>query len=250
MKLVFSVLDRCDLWPQFKAHYEAQGITEFICVSYGPKIPGTKHIESQIPASKFNGYVHADVHNRVVKNHIKIGEWFIVADLDEFSVIPGISLQQATEQADIDGATFIQGLFSDRLTIDGSFPAQLQDNIWEQFPICTDITSSINKGACAKIVAIKGPMPVCAGHHDLDKSLISKTSYVPSTMCPWVHHFKWWGVNPCEFFWGRGNEKDCRQTYYRQELVRMIKHLNDNNGKFNAESFRQLNTIRAKTWQT
>ena len=225
MKLIFSVLDRYDIWPHFRKHYEEQGVTQFICVSYGPKLPGVYTIPAGLPVKDFTGIKDSICHNRVISQVIEHGEWFLIADLDEFAVVPGINLHEATGAADVVGATYICGWFYDRITADGSIPAQLEDDIWKQFPLATNASEVLCGGWTQKVVAVKGPTPVNGGHHDLRDDVPGwwrKQWRVRAQ----VHHFKWWGENPDKFFWNRFDEQGC----YREELTRMTNHFRKHGG--------------------
>jgi hypothetical protein len=155
-----------------------------------------------------------------------------------------MTLAQATQQADSDGANYIKGLFADRITADGSFPAQLEDDIWQQFPLCTDVTERVCDGCPKKIVAIKGPTPVGGGHHIFDDA-IPTPYYKPWAPNAWIHHFKWWGPNPEQFFWDRFDE----QGLYRTELVLMLEHLRKHDG-IDTTNLRQLDTEQVRLCQT
>lgn len=243
MKLIFSVLDRYELWPHFKRHYEAQGVTQFICVSYGPKLPGTYTIEAKVPVAQFSGELDAALHNSVIKRVIEPGEWFIIADLDEFAVVPGMSLAQVVQKADAGGYNIIRGLFADRVTADGSLPAELEEDIWQQFPLTTDATEYICEGCPKKMVAIKGPLPVSGGHHILKQGTPAEVyNIMPENA--WVHHFKWWGPNPAEFFWNRFDE----QGLYREELKMMLAHF-EKHGGIDTTPLRHLDTEQVRLCQ-
>jgi hypothetical protein len=232
-------LDRYELWPHFKRHYEQQGVTQFICVSYGPQLPGTYTIQANVPVAKFTGNLDATLHNNVIQRVIEPNEWFLIADLDEFAILPGMTLAQATRQADADGANCIKGLFADRITADGSFPAQLENDIWQQFPLCTNATERICGGCPTKIVAIKGPTPVSGGHH-----ILASAAPMPWVFNAWTHHFKWWGTNPGQFFWNRFEEPG----YYRVELMRLRQHLEKHDG-IDITFLKQLDTEQARICQ-
>ena len=136
MKLIFSVLDRHELWPTFRDYYRSMGITQFLCVSYGPKLDGvTAHFPAHIPPKEFNGPHDALNHNYIIDRCIQPDEWYAIADLDEFTVFPdGSTLIDATRRATKDGANLICSTFRDRITADGSIPTVLEDDIWKQFP--------------------------------------------------------------------------------------------------------------------
>lgn len=225
MKIIFSVLDRYDLWPHFRSYYQAQGITQFVCVSYGPRLPGTIHIDANLPPSEFTGSEDALRHNKVIQDIIKPDEWFFIADLDEFIQMEGTTLVNGIQVAQEAGANCIQGIFNDRITPDGSFPAKLEDDIWKQFPIRANVTEKICGGLQIKLVALRGPTPVNSGHHTVRED-VDKSSMLRLNVFAKVHHFKWWGENVGDFFWNRTDEPGL----YRVELSKLTEHFKKHNG--------------------
>ncbi len=226
MKLIFSVLDRTDLWPHFRAHYQTQGITQFLCITYGPQLDGAIMIPASIPKQSFTGVNDATQHNRVLQQFVSPNEWCAIADLDEFSIVDegNSTLVDACRQAQADGCNVISGVMQDRLTKDGHFPAHLEADIWTQFPLQLDITNRVLGGCKDKVVCLKGWVRVGGGHHYPIKA---------DTVFPWhikatVHHFKWWGANPTQFFTHRINEG--KGQWYTNELQRLATHLEQHDG--------------------
>jgi len=225
MKIIFSVLDRYDLWPHFRKHYQAQGVTQFVCVSYGPQLPGTLTVNAGITPCDFTGQKDALLHNSLIYRIIEPDEWFIIADLDEFAEVPNMSLREATQEAQSAGANHIRGIFYDRVTANGSIPTHLEDNIWQQFPLSTNATSVICGGWAEKMVAIHGKIPVNGGHHDVHETVSEQYKRQWPTIAH-VHHFKWWGKDMARFFWTRTHEPGI----YRVELQRLVQHFNQHQG--------------------
>jgi hypothetical protein len=233
MKLIFSVLDRHELWPHFRDYYQAQGVTQFLCVSYGPVLDGVTTIRANIPQQEFTGIGDAQKHNAVMRQHVRPYEWCIIADLDEFHKVPGMTLVQAIQQAQADGANHIKGHFHDRVTADGSIPEQLEDDIWQQFPLATNATQVVSGGWMKKVVAVKGSLRINGGHHALHDDCKAQGKLWQT----WaqVHHFKWWGPNPARFFPSRFKGKPV----YRQELEKLASYFQEN-GRININDLKVL----------
>jgi hypothetical protein len=221
MKLIFSVLDRHELWPIFRDYYKAQGITQFLCVTYGPRLNGVTHIPAPIPPREFNGDRDAQFHNAVIDEYVKPSEWYAIADLDEFVVFPdGSTLCEAVARATKDGANLIWGNFRDRITADGSIPTQLEQDIWKQFPLKTNATEALTGGCSTKITAAVGKLHLRGGHHNItDESWKQGKRWQTYSE---VHHFKWWG----ELLAPRFKALPC----YQQELDQLEQHIQANNG--------------------
>ncbi len=122
--------------------------------------------------------------------------------------------------------------------------AELEDDIWTQFPLCTDATEFICGGCPKKIIAIKGPVPVDGGHHIFSRSQVPLAHYKPWLTNGWIHHFKWWGPNPERFFWNRFDE----QGLYREELSLMLKHFREHGG-IDTTQLRHLDTKQVRLCQ-
>lgn len=219
MKLIFSVLDRHDLWPHFRKHYEAQGVTQFLCVTYGPRLDGVTHIPATIPPESFSGIHDAQFHNNVLDMYVRPSEWCVVADLDEFIVVPDMTLREAASCAQREGANYVRGQFYDRLTADGSLPAELDDDIWTQFPLSTNVTQVIARGCVEKVTIIRGDTRVAGGHHAL-----ATTPVYPWKTMSKVYHFKWWG-NDDNFFLTRWHNARESAHPYAHEKEDTVEHL-------------------------
>jgi len=225
MKLIFSVLDRTDLWPHFQAHYQAQGVTQFLCITYGPKLDGAIMIPASISSQSFTGVNDANQHNRVIQQFVSQNEWCVIADLDEFAIVNDGSstLIDACTQAQKQHYNVITGVMLDRVTRDGHFPANLEENIWQQFPIGMNVTGSIVGGCIDKVVCLQGNIRVGGGHHyPLQNAHVRQWHKKIN-----VHHFKWWGTNPTQFFLKRIHEG--KEQPYTQELNRLNEYLCNNN---------------------
>jgi hypothetical protein len=223
MKLIFSALDDIRLWPHFKDHYVQQGISQFLCVSYGPRPDGALIIPASIPPSLFTGDNDAVQHNAVIDRYVCRDEWCIIADLDEFAEFPGTTLLQEVRVAEKYGANVVMGTFRDRITEDGDFPAHLGPDIWSQFPLQTNATESLTSGWPHKVIVFRGTKRVGSGHHTVihhENAKVWRNNGI-------VHHFKWWG-NPRRF----GVRFD-EQGVYRAELNRLEKYLASNNYRIN-----------------
>jgi len=226
MKLIFSVLDRHELWPIFRDYYKAQGITQFLCVTYGPRLDGATHILSHVPPEEFNGERDADHHNAVIDNYVEPDEWYAIADLDEFVVFPdGSTLCEAVARATKDGANLIWGNFRDRITADGSIPTQLEKDIWKQFPLKTNATTALTGGCSTKITAAVGKLHLRSGHHNITDESWRCGARRWQTHSE-VHHFKWWGENLTQFLSSRFKAL----PFYQQELDKLRQYIQANNG--------------------
>jgi hypothetical protein len=192
-------------------------VTQFFCVSYGPR-PDNVHgiFYPHVSRQRFSGIDDAISHNKVIRDYVDDNEWCIVADLDEFYSVPGMKLTDAIQQADIAKCTHLRGIFYDRITSDGSFPAHLEDNLWKQFPLSVNATAAISRGCNQKVCAVRGYQLVGPGHHTME----TKSKPWPDQIVK-VYHFKWWGSHPAQWFGTRPNTN----PQYLDERERLASHL-------------------------
>lgn len=222
MKLIFSVLDRADIWPQFRRYYQSQGVTEFLCVSYGPQLDGVAHtFKSPIEHHQFTGRADADCHNEVINRMVRPDEWCIVADLDEFYSVPGMSLIDTIHLAQREKCNHIRGIFYDRITADGHLPAKLEPNLWKQFPWSVNASEVISGGCIHKICAMRGDMRVAQGHH-----AVITNPRRPLNRLAKVYHFKWWAPDPTNWF----GDRPMTDKLYKSEMTRLDAHLKQHSG--------------------
>lgn len=238
MKLFFSVVDRIDLWPHFRRHYEQQGVTEFFCLTYGSDgnrnilDDDVTHWEINIPKTDYTGKQDSINQNIFIAMNVHPMEWFVVADLDEFHVVPGMTLIDAARLAEADGTHYIQGRFFDRVTADGHLPAQLEDDIWNQFPLSTNATVVVAHGETNKISVARGDCRFNAGHHWLSNAWKrNHPKWKPWKTKSKTYHFKWWG--------GDGTGESVAQFFdrryhdlapYRRELNNLFTHVRTHDG--------------------
>jgi hypothetical protein len=225
MKLIFSVRDDIEIWPMFKGFYEIQGITEFLCVSYGPKLWGDNVITeyvSEIDKGRSLGYNDSLMQEIVKKKHLKVGEWVVTADLDEFITFGEIEKNSITRECELAksrNCEYILGRFVDRVTTDGSLPEKLEDDIFVQFPICKDITERILGGCSDKVVASRFDVELSAGHHYPVKKNLNMHNRIAS-----VNHFKFW-KNSIKRIEKRKNEYQSKNIPWYKESERFLEYI-------------------------
>lgn len=236
MKIFFSVVDRIDLWPHFRRHYEAQGVTEFFCLTYGPNGDrnildnDVTHWEINIPKVDYVGKKDTINQNCFIGMHVHPKEWFVIADLDEFHVVPDMTLLQAARHAEAEGCHYIQGRFYDRVTANGHLPAELENDIWKQFPLSTNATVVVSHGEINKVSVARGDVRFSAGHHYVHGRRRNDKK-IPWEVNSKTYHFKWWG--------GQGGGKSVAQFFndryvdlppYLREKANLTEHFHEHDG--------------------
>jgi hypothetical protein len=126
-------------------------------------------------------------------------DWWVVADIDEFHLYPNDDLRKMVTNCNEYGWDIVRGGFIDRVGIDGTFPAIVEDkNIFEQFPAMGFFRYPMSKANPNKVCVMKGYVELTSGQHYVkldghttwkwqgwNHPLINPHSFVQ------VHHFKW-----------------------------------------------------------
>lgn len=227
MKLISSILYDYQILPYFIRHYQEQGVNKFFFFVYDIKfdleIENCFFIKSSIEENSFCAELDSEVRNFMRRIFVKKNEWYVIADLDEFSTIENMTLKETTLKCEEKKCDVILGNFYDRITLDGSIPQKLSNNLWEQFPVIAPVTERIRKAPTHKLVAAKGNIASDWGHHTPLGNFIAYPTRAR------VNHFSWWGdpvgrlKKRCE---SRAN-RDTKKTYKN-----VIEHIEKNNKIF------------------
>lgn len=196
MKMLVNIAHDIALLDHFREHYLNIGITEFhIGVFEGGQF--VREIENwawrysdHVRTHRFEieeglqGARDSVDQNKTRELVVALDEWYAVADLDEFVVFnSGATFPEKVEDACGLRVTAVTGGMYDRVTPNGYLPDLLEDDIWDQFPVCLELTKHLVRGNSSKMVLARGDVPVTNGHH-ADPSR-------PSLHVAQVHHFKW-----------------------------------------------------------
>lgn len=117
------------------------------------------------------------------------GEWFVVADHDEFQVYPD-QLGAIVKTCERRGYDYVEGCFIDRAAKSGQLeavdPAQ---TLWTQYPVGCQLSAKVLRANSYKVVLAKGSVMLGGGQH----RALSGVGCPPLTCYVPVHHFKWTG---------------------------------------------------------
>ena len=114
-------------------------------------------------------------------------DWFIVADQDELQTYPK-NIHEILAECEYEGYDFVAGCLIDRLSEDGGFPEVAPaPSIWEQFPLGSMITWTLEGANPRKVVAAKGYVELEQGQHGV---ISGRGCPIEKYFIP-VHHFKW-----------------------------------------------------------
>lgn len=189
LKVFFAVDSDVSLLPHFLSHYRELGATEFHCASLCDiAIAATDdtfvlYRTDLDPAMHFYDSLH-DKLMRVVKQTVKPGEWFIIAELDEFHKYPE-NVFSLIEKMNWYRADCYFGDIVDRIAADGKLPELTDAPIASQFPCDADITGNV-MGACTKKVMLcRGYKEIGGGNHGIASSHFK---YKEEGI---VYHYKW-----------------------------------------------------------
>lgn len=202
IKLIFGIIDDTSLLPYFLEWYKEQGVDQFI-INIVDSVEDNAIIEDILHKSKnynliinsvFYGrddnLIQAQNREKAQEKYTNNNDWIIFADLDEFHEYPG-GMKNFLKS--IEGNyNLVKGVFIDRLTENGKFEAYNdQEDLFEQYPIKSDISYSILKVPGPRVSAVRGLAHRGSMH-------ISKNPLYQDNMkvkiCPQVikiNHFKW-----------------------------------------------------------
>lgn len=236
MKMLLNIAHDVALLDHFYEHYKVMGITEFhIGILEGAEWLHQVErwaFKKGIRTHRFKmedrmqGARDSVDQNDTRKAVIDPGEWYAVADLDEFVVFAsGKSFPEMVDAAQICGCNVVTGGMYDRITADGELPEELWENIWDQFPVCLELTKHLVGGNSSKMVLARGDVVITHGHH-ADPS-------VQSLHVAQVHHFKW-RASVVTMLERRMEEYKAAGRCW-QDSFNVLEHLNKNGGYLNVE---------------
>lgn len=210
IRLVTVIGHGVDLLPHFIKHYQ-QYVDEIHIGVYETELhPLLGNQVKEIVENYNNVKIVKILNDRVfdwnkvtqLYNFIKNShqhDWWVVADIDEFHLYPNDDLRKMVTNCNEYGWDIVRGGFIDRVGIDGTFPAIVEDkNIFEQFPAMGFFRYPMSKANPNKVCVMRGYVELTSGQHyaKLDghttwkwqgwnHPLINPHSFVQ------VHHFKW-----------------------------------------------------------
>jgi hypothetical protein len=267
MVLICSIYRNIDLLPHFIKHYRSLGINTFIFgVWEGKSNPLWDDLQKyqengilfeQTGSGIFSGIKDAKSHNHLRWKYVKKGEWYVIADLDEFHQLEDFRhFQELAKHCEEKGANYVRSQFEDRLTTDGSLPTAIdsQLDIFEQFPVSFPVTLKLVKGETNKIIMARKEVKVGAGHHFVKsfpnfvkKSFPFVKDFHFTEGFPWLvkcvalnrvfktAHFKWWGQVVKSLQSRRINDPPQKLPWVAQvfqaEAFRTLEHIKQHNGR-------------------
>jgi hypothetical protein len=232
-----------DLVPHFISHYIYHGIRRFAFAVYdGESNSIWKYLEDRYmsihsgieiirhPFKYEGGFdVEADTAliNELRVKYCRPEEYCVPTDLDEFHVFPKVrDFNDVQKLCEKEGADYVMGILKDRITVDGSFPMNIDPyrSIWEQFPKTCYVTHTVQKSGCNKVMMAKGNLEIISGHHVCFSKRFSKYGA--------TFHFKWFGP-----IYEKEKQKliqyrDVKKYHWASEWENLVKHLDANGGKF------------------
>lgn len=236
MTLISTIYYDFRILRHFVAYYERHGVRRFLFAVWPDLISDAKlYVKSDrasrridwvpVERGQFNGEVDCLVHNEIRLTFIENGEWYIIADLDEFHHCPGFSdFRDAAATASSTGTECISGQIVDRIAMGGEIPKELKDHLslGSQFPLIADLTTQVSQGCTAKILMARSNIEITPGHH----FACAETSDIRGE----VHHVKWWGSLIREQK-RRAIDYEKQSLIYRQEPQRVVDFILANGGR-------------------
>lgn len=191
MKLFVAVVDDYALLPHFLKHYRGLGVDQ-IFIATEPSV----HHGVIAVARHFGSVVRDDLDVRdsmtggtaavseMRQTYAGEDEWVMVADLDEFAVLP-FPLREVVRLAEAEGANLVRGRMIDRVAAGGVLPQIWPDtDLWSTFPHQARLTSRLQGSVDYKGVVVRGRLKPAMAHHEFHGERIASTQVE-------LHHFKW-----------------------------------------------------------
>lgn len=238
MLVVLTSASYCvEILPAFAKHYASLG-AETIYISVLELVPGlldkTNEVASRCaipvrvyPASARWQKTKLEAQNKSelrIRVGLKMADWYVPADLDEFIDFKRPILEVADEMTS-GGYGYATGTFSDRVSEDGSLSIyDPSKSLWDQYPRRAPVTKDLMQSKDMKVVLARGHLAVCSGHH-----FIVDESYKKYPTDFTIDHFAWRA--------GRREAMQRRLENYTklgikcEPLNRILDHLTENNGK-------------------
>jgi Glycosyl transferase family 2 len=115
------------------------------------------------------------------------GDWWVVADLDEFHVYDR-PLTDIITACQAGGYDYVMGALLDRVAADGTLPAlDPATSIWAQYALAGLVTLRVLRAVTSKVTLARGDVRLHLGQHGAltGRSLPAAEGFAQ------VHHFKW-----------------------------------------------------------
>jgi hypothetical protein len=177
IKLITVIGHGTNLLPHFIEHYKKH-VDEIIIAVYETELyPNLTDEVTEIIKNYSNVRITITIKERIfdwekvtqlynfVKSKTK-GEWFVIADIDEFHLYPNDDLRGLIKDCEENNWDIVRGGFIDRIGRDGEFSELVNDeSIWEQFPNAGFFRYPMSKACPNKICIMKGYVDVTSGQH-------------------------------------------------------------------------------------
>jgi hypothetical protein len=249
MVLIFNIIKDFGILDRFLEYYSSRGISNFFCALHrGRSNPHFADVSRKLARyphriyasynQEFNGERDAAAQDRIRGQHLLQGQWYVVADPDEFHHHPDFQtfpeMQRAAER---EGASYISSALIDRLAIDGSLRGiSRYVSLDEQFPLCARLTEELLGGCACKVVMADYRVRIHPGHH----FALGKAA---SFRCQ-THHFKWQGTQLLKIMDQRLTSYRKQGLEYQMEVERFVDYCRQSSGSINVQDAR-LNITRA-----
>ena len=249
VKLITVIGHGTNLLSHFIEHYKKH-VDEIIIAVYETELyPNLTDEVTEIIKNYTNVRITITIKERIfdwekvtqlynfVKSKTK-GEWFVIADIDEFHLYPNDDLRGLIKDCEENNWDIVRGGFIDRIGRDGEFSELVNDeSIWEQFPNAGFFRYPMSKACPNKICIMKGYVDVTSGQHyakiedqttwrwqGWNHPLIASIE----THSVQVHHFKWDSTSIDRIL----NVANINEEYaFSSEYFQMYKELKKTNFK-------------------
>lgn len=212
IKLLTVIGHGTELLPHFIEHYQKQVDEIEIAVYVTELNPLIGEDVSKIIKNYENVKISIQINERIfdwekvtqLYNFIKMkssGEWFVIADIDEFQLYPNNDLRGLINDCEKNSWDIVRGGFIDRIGIGGEFTELKNDeSIWKQYPNAGFFRYPMSNACPNKICVVKGYVDVTAGQHYAkinDQTTWRWQGWNHPLIAPidthsvQVHHFKW-----------------------------------------------------------
>lgn len=182
--------------PHMIEHYRGHGVESFIFIRHAETVddPVYQAAEDAVRAAGlalFDTHIgpwHEDLNATLIERAMSAhpGDWFVVADLDEFQVYDR-PLADLLSWCQRSGYDYVEGCYLDRVALDGRLPAVVDGSLWDQFPLAGGLSFPLLGATPTKVGLARGFVQLELGHHTArnGRGAPHRDAYLQ------VHHFKW-----------------------------------------------------------
>jgi hypothetical protein len=243
---------RMDWLPQLVAHYRALGVEQFLFSLQ--QEPTVDEAERDAHFARFTACLHSlgcdqafslvapyDTwalrrhHDGLQNRFVAANDWVVWCDSDEFQLYP-LDLPTLTAECASKHISMLRGVMLDHVAADGSLPRfDPARSVWEQFPLCCNVTVALARAETRKVVLSRGDIRVTVGNHSVQPG----ETYTTAKGWVQIRHFKW-HAGVLELLAFRTQPEWRAKCYWWVESQRLLDYFTAHGGRFNLSDLQAI----------